>query len=248
MAGGPFPRFRCRQSGEIMWHTDQRASAAGIAKVGGVGLTVACLSLLKSPLAADDLSGVFVSSADFQQLDDPLAGSQHADRPEGNQGKVIDRAFLGLSTLSSGLPVVETLMTRPVTSVARQPSTVGRSPAAVFVIDQEMIHRSGARSIPELLRMVPGLHVARIDATKWSVSSRGYSSRFARKLLVQIDGRMVYTPLFGGAFWDVQDLLLEDIERIEVIRGPGATIWGANAVNGVINIITKLPQQNSWVK
>ena len=128
---------------------------------------------------------------------------------------------------------------QPVTTVARQPSTVGRSPAAVFVVTQEMIRRSGARSIPELLRMVPGLHVARIDANKWSISSRGFASRVARKLLVQIDGRVVYTQLFGGTLWDVQDLLLDDIERIEVIRGPGATMWGANAVNGIINIITK---------
>ncbi len=126
-----------------------------------------------------------------------------------------------------------------VTTVSRQRSTVGRSAAAVYVINQEMIRRSGARSVPELLRQVPGLHVARIDANKWVVSSRGFSSRFSNKLLVQIDGRTVYTPLFAGVFWDVQDLLLDDIERIEVIRGPGATVWGANAVNGVINVITK---------
>ncbi|MBD3676201.1 MAG: TonB-dependent receptor plug domain-containing protein [Planctomycetaceae bacterium] len=117
--------------------------------------------------------------------------------------------------------------------------TLRRTPAAAFVITPEMIRRSGARSIPELLRMVPGLYVARIDANKWSISSRSFSTRFVRNLLVQIDGRTVYTPLFGGTFWDVQDVLLKDIERIEVIRGPGATIWGENAVNGVINIITK---------
>jgi iron complex outermembrane receptor protein len=117
--------------------------------------------------------------------------------------------------------------------------TLGRTPAAAFVITPEMIRRSGARSIPELLRMVPGLYVARIDSNKWSISSRGFSTRFVRNLLVQIDGRTVYTPLFGGTFWDIQDVLLKDIERIEVIRGPGATIWGENAVNGVINIITK---------
>lgn len=136
---------------------------------------------------------------------------------------------------------------QPVTTPGRQPSTVGRSPAAVFVITQEMIRRSGARSVPELFRLVPGLHVARIDANKWSISSRGFSSRFARKLLVQIDGRMVYSPLFGGTLWDVQDLLLDDIERIEVIRGPGATVWGANAVNGIINVITKSAQDTHGV-
>lgn len=126
-----------------------------------------------------------------------------------------------------------------VSSVSRQKSTIGRSPAAVFVIDEEMIRRSGARRLPDLLRMVPGLFVGNIDGSKWSISSRGFANRFANKLLVQIDGRTVYTPLFGGVFWDVQDLLLDDIKRIEVIRGPGATIWGANAVNGVINVITK---------
>lgn len=131
----------------------------------------------------------------------------------------------------------------PVTTVSRQPSTVGRSPAAVFVVTNEMIRRSGARSIPEALRMVPGLHVARVDSSVWSISCRGFSSRFARKLLVQIDGRTVYTPLYGGTFWDVQDLLLEDVDRIEVIRGPGSTVWGVNAVNGIINVITKSADQ-----
>ncbi len=134
-----------------------------------------------------------------------------------------------------------------VTTVSRQQSTVGRSPAAVFVVSEEMIRRSGARTIPEVLRMVPGLHVANIDGNKWSISSRGNAGRFANKLLVQIDGRTVYTPLFGGVFWDVQDLLLDDIKRIEVIRGPGATIWGANAVNGVINVITKSASETHGV-
>jgi iron complex outermembrane recepter protein len=127
----------------------------------------------------------------------------------------------------------------PVSSVARQESTVGRSPAAVFVITNEMIRRSGAKEIPEVLRMVPGMDVAKIDSNTWAVSCRGFNSRFANTLLVRIDGRDVYDPLFGGTFWDVQDVVLEDVERIEVIRGPGASVWGANAVNGVINIITK---------
>ncbi|MDP6445277.1 MAG: TonB-dependent receptor [Pirellulaceae bacterium] len=126
-----------------------------------------------------------------------------------------------------------------VSTVSRQKSTVRRSPAAVFVIDQEKIRRSGARNVPELLRMVPGVQVARIDVNKYAITIRGFNGRFTNKLLVQIDGRSVYTPLFGGVYWDVQDVLLADIERIEIIRGPGATVWGANAVNGVINIITK---------
>ncbi|MCA9138415.1 MAG: TonB-dependent receptor [Planctomycetales bacterium] len=130
-----------------------------------------------------------------------------------------------------------------VSSVSRQKSTVGRSPAAVFVITEEMIRRSGYQSIPEVLRLAPGLQVARIDGNKWSISCRGESGRFSNKLLVQIDGRSVYNPLFAGVHWDIQDLLLDNILRIEVIRGPGATVWGANAVNGVINIITKPSSQ-----
>ena len=135
----------------------------------------------------------------------------------------------------------------PVSTVSRQESTVGQSPAAVFVITNEMIRRSGAKSIPEVLRMVPGVEVAQIDSNKWAVSIRGFNGRFANNLLVQIDGRIVYDPLFGGVFWDVQDVLLEDVERIEVIRGPGATVWGANAVNGVINIITKSAKDTQGV-
>ena len=135
----------------------------------------------------------------------------------------------------------------PVSSVSRQDSTVGRSPAAVFVITNDMIRRSGAKTIPEVLRMVPGLEVAQIDSNKWAVSCRGMNGRFADDLLVQIDGRVVYDPLFSGVFWDVQDVLLEDVERIEVIRGPGATVWGLNAVNGVINIITKSAKNTQGV-
>jgi iron complex outermembrane receptor protein len=134
---------------------------------------------------------------------------------------------------------IEELMQVEVTSVSRRAEPISAAAAAVFVITQEDIRRSGATSVPEALRMVPGLEVASIDANKWAISARGFNGRFANKLLVLIDGRSVYTPLFSGVFWDVQDLLLEDVERIEVIRGPGATLWGANAVNGVINVLTK---------
>ncbi len=126
-----------------------------------------------------------------------------------------------------------------VTSVSKKPEKAAQAPAAVFVITQEDIRRSGATHIPEVLRMVPGVEVARVTANQWAVSIRGFNDIFARKLLVLIDGRSVYTGLFSGTFWDTQDTLLEDVERIEVIRGPGATVWGVNAVNGVINIITK---------
>jgi iron complex outermembrane receptor protein len=134
---------------------------------------------------------------------------------------------------------LEQLMDIEVISVSKKPEKVADAAAAVFVITQEDIRRSGATHIPEVLRMVPGVEVARVDSNKWAVSIRGFNDLFARKLLVLIDGRSVYTGLFSGTFWDTQDTALEDIERIEVIRGPGATVWGANAVNGVINIITK---------
>lgn len=130
-------------------------------------------------------------------------------------------------------------MDMPVTSVTKEPSTVGRSAAAVFVITNEMIRRSGATCLPEVLRMAPGMDVAQINSNTWAVSCRGFNSVYANKLLVLIDGRSVYTPDYAGIYWDMQDVLLEDVERIEVVRGPGGTLWGANAVNGVISIITK---------
>jgi len=126
-----------------------------------------------------------------------------------------------------------------VTSAAKQPQGLYETSAAVFVITNEDIERSGVTSIPEALRMVPGLQVARIKSGVWAISARGFNGRYANKLLVMIDGRTLYTPLFGGIYWDVQDTLLEDIERIEVVRGPTAALWGANAVNGVINIVTR---------
>jgi iron complex outermembrane receptor protein len=134
---------------------------------------------------------------------------------------------------------LEELMNLRVTSTARRPQTVAESAAAIFVITQDDIRRSGVTSIPEALRMVPGVEVARIDGNKWAISVRGFNGRFANKLLVMMDGRSVYTPLFSGVLWDAQDTVLQDIDRIEVVRGPGASLWGANAVNGVINIVTK---------
>src|SRR5258706_1711155 len=126
-----------------------------------------------------------------------------------------------------------------VTTASKVPVKAARTPAAIYVITQEDIRRSGATSIPEALRRAPGVEVARVDSNTWSLGVRGFESTLSRSVLVLIDGRSVYTPLFAGVYWQVQDTLLEDIERIEVIRGPGGTIWGANAVNGVINIITK---------
>jgi iron complex outermembrane recepter protein len=133
---------------------------------------------------------------------------------------------------------IEDLMNFPVTSVSKTEQSLSRAPSAIFVITPEAIRRSGANNIPDLLRMVPGLNVARINANAWAVSARGFNARLSNELLVLMDGRTVYTPTFGGVFWDVLDLPFGNVERIEVIRGPGASIWGANAVNGVINIIT----------
>ncbi|MGM0655993.1 MAG: TonB-dependent receptor domain-containing protein [Thermodesulfobacteriota bacterium] len=134
---------------------------------------------------------------------------------------------------------IEELMDIKVTSVSKKSQRLSDSAAAIFVITREDIRRSGVTSIPDALRMAPGLNVARIDANKWAVNCRGFNSRFSPSLQVLVDGRSVYTPSFSGVYWEVTNVLLEDVDRIEVIRGPGATIWGSNAVNGVINIITR---------
>ncbi len=135
-----------------------------------------------------------------------------------------------------------------VTSVSRRPQKLADTAAAVYVITSEDIRRSGATTLPEVLRMVPGVEVARINATTWAVTSRGMNGRFSNKLLVLVDGRSVYTPLFSGVYWEVQDIPLEDVDRIEVIRGPGASMWGANAVNGIINVITRPAREDrGWL-
>jgi iron complex outermembrane receptor protein len=134
------------------------------------------------------------------------------------------------------------LLNVEVSTVSRVPEATALVPAAVHVITQDDIRRSGATSIPEALRLAPGIHVARIDAARWAIGVRGFADRLARSMLVLIDGRAVYSPLFAGTYWEVQDTPLVDIERIEVIRGPGGTLWGANAVNGIINIVTRRAQ------
>jgi iron complex outermembrane receptor protein len=134
---------------------------------------------------------------------------------------------------------LQELLDIEVTSVSRQSEPLSNAAAAIHVILGDEIVRHGYRSIPEALKNVPGLHVAQIDSQKWAVSSRGFNGRYNNKMLVLLDGRTLYSPEFSGVYWDTQDTLMADIERIEVIRGPGAAMWGANAVNGVINIITK---------
>ena len=138
---------------------------------------------------------------------------------------------------------LEELKNVVIVSASKRPEKVADTAAAVYVITQDEIRRSGVTSIPEALRLAPGVYVARITATDWAINIRGLNGQFARNLLVMIDGRSVYTHVFSGVFWDIQDTVMEDIDRIEVIRGPGAALWGANAVNGVINIITKKAQQ-----
>jgi iron complex outermembrane recepter protein len=134
---------------------------------------------------------------------------------------------------------LEDLMSIEVTSVSKREQKTSQAAAAIFVISREDIGRSGALNIPDLLRMVPGLDVAQIDVGKWAISARGFNGQYSNKLLVLIDGRTVYSPIFAGVFWDSQNVPIDSIERIEVIRGPGAAVWGSNAVNGVINIITQ---------
>lgn len=134
---------------------------------------------------------------------------------------------------------LEDLLTVELSSIMNSHAALKDIPASIYIITEEEIRRIGATTIPEALRVVPGLHVARIDNNKWAISTRGFNTGFADKLLVLVDGRSIYTPFFSGTWWDQEDMMMEDIDRIEVIRGPGASIWGANAVNGVINIVSK---------
>ena len=159
---------------------------------------------------------------------------------------------LGVAAACGGLPAqgalqkvadiadlsLEQLTRITVTSVSRREETLVEAPASIFLITAEDIRRSGATTLPEALRLAPNLHVARTDTSQYAISARGGNTTTGNNMLVLIDGRTVYTPLFSGVFWDAQSILLEDVERIEVISGPGATLWGTNAVNGVINIVT----------
>ena len=133
----------------------------------------------------------------------------------------------------------EELFNIEITTVSRRPERLVDAASAIQMITAEDIRRSGATSLPEALRLATNLQVAQINSSQWAITARGFNATTANKLLVLIDGRTVYTPLFAGVFWDVQNVMLEDVERIEVISGPGATLWGSNAVNGVINVITK---------
>src|SRR6185295_9552703 len=131
------------------------------------------------------------------------------------------------------------LMDQDITIVSKTPEKLSASPSAAQVVTGDDIRRSGVTSLPEALRLAANLQVAQVDSRQWSISARGFNNTLANKLLVMIDGRTIYTPLYAGVFWDVQNVMLEDIDRIEVVSGPGGTLWGANAVSGVINIGSK---------
>ncbi|HEV2105008.1 MAG TPA: TonB-dependent receptor [Candidatus Eisenbacteria bacterium] len=175
-----------------------------------------------------------------------LGGSPAAPFPARADAPVAPAAAdTALTTTPEAMPQdltqvkLEDLMNLEVRSVSRHEERLAETASAVTVLGPEDIAHSGATSLAGLLRLVPGLEVAQIDAGTWAVSARGFNQRFANKLLVLVDGRSVYSPWFSGVFWDVQQVPVEDIERIEVIRGPGASVWGVNAVNGVINIVTR---------
>lgn len=190
-------------------------------------LTLLLLGLLCRSVAAVD---------DVQPTSQPsLSGPGLGATTEPTEGRIAAAVASGdLASLS-----LEELMNVNVTTVSRQKQAVSQTPAAVTVIGQEDISRSGMTTIPDLLRLAPGMDVARLNASQWAVTSRGFNDVFANKLLVLMDGRSIYTPLFGGVYWDTVDYVLPDLDHIEVVRGPGGTMWGANAVNGVINITTK---------
>lgn len=151
-----------------------------------------------------------------------------------------DQGLLAMASTDDFLELsLESLMDIEVTSVSKRSEKLSAAAASIFVLTGEELKRSGARNFPEALRLVPGLFVAQTDGHTWVVTARGFGSTLADKLEVLLDGRSLYTPLFSGVFWEAQDTFFADVERIEVIRGPGAALWGANAVNGVINIVTK---------
>lgn len=148
-------------------------------------------------------------------------------------------AQAGRAPIDLGGASLADLMKIEITSASRKEQRLFDTPSAVYVITGEDIRRSGLTSVPELLRLAPGVQVAQINGTKWAVSVRGFNGLYSNKLLVLVDGRTVYNPIFAGVTWDSEDLMVENIERIEIVRGPGGAVWGANAVNGVINVVTK---------
>lgn len=191
---------------------------------------VACVSVSTAsgalPRATDD---VFAKATEPAPTDKPEEKKEETPLEKPSSDALTDLSLAQLADVN----------VMKVTSVAGVSKPMQTTPAAMFVITGDDIRRAGHHNVAEALRMVPGINVAQISSNTWSVSSRGFSGQYANKLLVLIDGRAVYTPQFGGVYWDLQNYPIDDIERIEIVRGPGATLWGSNAVNGVINITTK---------
>ncbi|HXP86707.1 MAG TPA: TonB-dependent receptor [Bryobacteraceae bacterium] len=173
-----------------------------------------------------------------------LANAQDQAAPESSPRSDEEQVRNAIKSSKLADLTIEQLMSVKVkvTSASKKAENLADAPAAIFVMTSEDIRRGGFASLPEALRMVPGLYVAKVNSHWWTISARGFNDYLNNKMLVLIDGRSVYTPQFGGVFWELQDMPLDDIDRIEVIRGPGGTLWGANAVNGVINIVTKRSQ------
>lgn len=201
-------------------------------------------------------SGMFVStyhglsahrSLDLRQPTTTAERSLHRHFREGPRAMAAGMlACLGVTQAAAPVSVsdlkhltIEELMDIEVMSVSRRPERLSQTASAIQVISRTDIERSGAKSLPEALRLAPNLQIAQVNSSQWAISARGFNNVLSNKLLVMIDGRTVYTPLYAGVFWDVQNVLLEDIDRIEVVSGPGGTLWGANAVNGVINVVTR---------
>lgn len=200
------------------------APSAGRDPVGGSGGARLNDSRFRAPAFIPIVTALAVV-APFQTL---------AEAPEEGDSTRPQAAVEALKKLS-----VEELMELRVTSVSKRSEPLSDAPASIFVISAADIRRSGVTTLPEALRLAPNLQVARRDSVQYAISARGFNNAIGNKLLVLIDGRTIYTPLFSGVFWEQQDVMLEDVDRIEVISGPGGTLWGANAVNGVINVITR---------
>jgi iron complex outermembrane recepter protein len=216
------------------------------------GIFRGLICVLLTIAAVDSLQGYSPENSDSNSPN-PQTQAVPSNSPEvdpGNIDKLLDMADKDISQLQQVNVSGHTgsqILDMQVNSVERQDKPISKTGAAVYVLTNEMIKRTGARNIPEALRYVPGLQVARINADTWAISIRGFNGQFADKLLVQIDGRAIFQPIDNGVYWDQQFVMLEDVDRIEIVRGSGGAIWGVNAVNGIINIITKSSKDTTGV-